>query len=129
MLNGLANSDTEPNAGIMNQRRKGKGGISVQDLGYNVIFTGGERTLEKFPEQTIDIQKFEVESDAIFRNRTKKFDGGVLINSLEIDKGLVIQLDSDLAEHCHLILEESIKRLPRKGADPNEMRMEIMRNK
>ena len=55
MLNGLANSDTEPNVGIMNQRRKGKGGISVQDLGYNVIFTGGERTLEKFPEQTIDI--------------------------------------------------------------------------
>ena len=70
-----------------------------------------------------------MESDAIFRNRTKKFDGGVLINSLEIDKGLVIQLDSDLAEHCHLILEESIKRLPRKGADPNEMRMEIKRNK
>lgn len=46
----------------------------MQDLGFSVIFTGGERTLEKNPELTIDLQRFEQEVDPMFKDRTHKFD-------------------------------------------------------
>lgn len=97
--------------------RKGqkKGGISVQDLGYNVIFTGGERTLEKNPELTIDIQKFDKEQDPMFKDRTKKFDQGMLLNRLVCDKGLVLELDSETAVHCRKVLDATFSKLPRKG--------------
>ena len=48
MLNSMA--DSTENSQAMNslqKKRQSKGGVAVQDLGYNVIFTGGERTLEK----------------------------------------------------------------------------------
>jgi hypothetical protein len=40
----------------------------VSNLGYNVIFTGGERTLEK-DNKNIDISHFDIESeiDPLFR--------------------------------------------------------------
>jgi len=42
MLNGMANDEVKVNGGgITNFTRKKKGGISVQQLGYNVIFNGG----------------------------------------------------------------------------------------
>ncbi len=85
--------------------------------------------MEKFPEQTIDIQKFDIESDAMFRNRTKKFDGGVLLNCLEIDKGLCLLLDSDVAEISRLKLDEAFKKLPRRGSDPAEIKQEFLRKK
>lgn len=87
----------------------------MQDLGYNVIFTGGERTLEKNPELTIDLQRFEQEVDPMFKDRTQKFDSGMLLNTLTVGRGLDILLDSDLAEYSRKILDESISRLPRKG--------------
>jgi hypothetical protein len=49
-----------------------------------VIFTGGERTLEKNPELTIDIQKFDQEADPMFKERTMKFDNGMLLNTLVV---------------------------------------------
>jgi len=61
----------------------------VQDLGYNVIFTGGERTLEKNLE-ALDVQRFELEGDPLFRQRTKWFDGGMLFRTITVNKGLVI---------------------------------------
>ena len=55
MLNSMAEdpSTCNNNRNIkdsITKKRQNKGGIAVQDLGYNVIFTGGERTLEKNPE-------------------------------------------------------------------------------
>jgi hypothetical protein len=55
--------------------------MSAADLGYNVIFTGGERTLEKNPND-LDVGKFEGEADPLFRQRTKRFDGGRLMDTL-----------------------------------------------
>lgn len=43
--------------------------MAVQDLGYNVIFTGGERTLER-NHDNIDVQRFELEADPMFKQRT-----------------------------------------------------------
>jgi len=96
MLNQIADQNSEVPQGL-SRRSKGRG-ISVQDLGYNVIFTGGERTLEKNPELTIDLQRFEHEVDPMFKDRTQKFDRGMLLNTLVIGKGLDILLDSDIAE-------------------------------
>jgi hypothetical protein len=64
MLAGLADQDDDIGA----HNKKGKKGVSVQDLGYNVIFTGGERTLEK-DSKNIDITRFDIESeiDPLFR--------------------------------------------------------------
>ena len=69
-----------------------------------------------------------MEADPIFRNRTKKFDGGMIINSLEVDRGLTILLDSDLAEYCKQTLIEATKRLPKKGTDPSLLKLEQQRN-
>lgn len=40
----------------------------MQDLGYNVIFTGGERTIEK-DLKNIDVTRFDIEAevDPLFR--------------------------------------------------------------
>ncbi len=54
MLNQMADNGGSE-VPILTSRKKARTGISVQDLGYNVIFTGGERTLEKNPELTIDL--------------------------------------------------------------------------
>lgn len=65
MLNQMAEDSETP----LNQhlrRRQKQGGIAVQDLGYNVIFTGGERTLEKNLE-ALDVQRFDLEADPLFR--------------------------------------------------------------
>jgi hypothetical protein len=35
----------------------------------------------------------------MFKDRTKKFDSGMLLNTLVVNKGLTILLDSELAEH------------------------------
>ena len=99
MLSQMADQSSELSQPGQIKRKPTKNGISVQDLGYNVIFNGGERTLEQFPELTIDIQRFEVDHDPMFKEHTKRFDRGMLLNSLTIGKGLDIQLDSDLAEH------------------------------
>ena len=103
MLNSMADVGSEANSRITRvgdsimKKRQSKGGIAVQDLGYNVIFTGGERTLEKNPEM-LDVQRFDLEADPLFRQRTGKFDGGMLLNSIFVDRGLVTQLDSELSE-------------------------------
>jgi condensin complex subunit 2 len=89
MLAGLADDD----ANGQGQGRKGKKGVSVQDLGYNVIFTGGERTLEK-DTKNIDVTKFDIEAeiDPLFRQRTARFDESgaknLLINITLVDKGI-----------------------------------------
>ena len=94
MLNGLADQD-----GVIGKR--GRKGVSVQDLGYNVLFTGGERTLEKDP-RNIDVSRFDIEAevDPLFRQRTARFDESgaknLLINIISVDKGLNLQLDSEL---------------------------------
>jgi hypothetical protein len=115
----MADNGSEVPAQTQSIRKKGKAGISVQDLGYNVIFTGGERTLEKNPEQTIDLQRFEQEVDPMFKDRTQKFDSGMLLNTLVVGKGLNILLDSDIAEISRKVLDESISRLPKKGTPQN----------
>lgn len=117
MLTSMADSNSELPATF--QRKKGKGGISVQDLGYNVIFNGGERTLEKFPELTIDLQKFEQEADPLFKDRTQKFDGGMLLQSLNVDRGLLLQLDSELAQKSKETIHDFTVRLPQKGTPAN----------
>ena len=117
MLNQMADSNSELPQTF--QRKKGKGGISVQDLGYNVIFNGGERTLEKYPELTIDIQKFEQEADPLFKERTQKFDGGMLLQSLIIDRGILIQLDSEIAQKSKETIQAFTIRLPKKGTPVN----------
>ena len=62
-------------------------------MGYNVIFTGGERTLEK-DTKNIDVTRFDIEAevDPLFRQRTSRFDESgaknLLLNISRIDKGL-----------------------------------------
>ena len=75
----------------------------MQDLGYNVIFTGGERTLEKNTDN-IDVQRFDLEADPMFRQRTKLFDMGMLMHSCTVDRGLVKQLDAELSEASKQLL-------------------------
>ena len=66
-----------------------------------MIFTGGERTLEK-DTKNIDVARFDIESevDPLFRQRTARFDESgaknLLMNTVSIDKGLNLQLDSEL---------------------------------
>ena len=90
MLAGLADEDGN---GQGQNKRGSKKGVSVQDLGYNVIFTGGERTLEK-DTKNIDVTKFDIEAeiDPLFRQRTARFDESgaknLLINITSIDKGM-----------------------------------------
>ena len=73
MLNSMAEEPSSSNnrniKDSLVKKRQTKGGIAVQDLGYNVIFTGGERTLEKNPE-VLDVQRFDLEADPMFRQRT-----------------------------------------------------------
>lgn len=91
MLAGLA--DQEDTALPMSMQRKGRRGVSVSDLGYQVIFTGGERTLEK-DTKNIDITRFDIESetDPLYRQRTARFDESgarnLLVNTIPIDKGI-----------------------------------------
>lgn len=60
MLNGLA--DQDDSSLPISMQRKGRRGVSVQNLGYNVIFTGGDRTLEK-DLKNIDITRFDIEAE------------------------------------------------------------------
>ena len=55
----------------------------------------------------------------MFKDRTKKFDQGTLLNTLVIEKGLSILLDSDLAEYSKAVLDASVSKLPRKGTPAN----------
>ena len=65
----------------------------LNELGYNVIFNGGQRTLEADVEK-IDTAKWELsnEYDPLFRLHREKFDQtgakNLLVNVLHIDKGL-----------------------------------------
>lgn len=121
MLAGLADQDDDIGA----HNKKGKKGVSVQDLGYNVIFTGGERTLEK-DNKNIDITRFDIESeiDPLFRQRTARFDESgaknLLINITPIDKGLNVQLDSELDEINRARLHKPFKRKQDKTVDELE---------
>jgi hypothetical protein len=89
--------------------RKKKNGISVQDLGYNVIFNGGERTLEK-DGLHIDVNKLELadEIDPLFQTHRKRFDESgaknLLTNILKIDKGLNLQFDSEMSKTNQRVL-------------------------
>lgn len=84
-------------------------------MGYNVIFTGGERTLEK-DTKNIDVTRFDMEAeiDPLYRSRAARFDESgaknLLINSAKIDRGLNVQLDSDLDEVNRLKLFKPFKR-------------------
>lgn len=77
--------------------------MSVQSLGYNVIYTGGERTMEK-DVRNIDVVRFDIESevDPLFRQMTARFDESgaknLLMNILQCDKGLNMELDSAMAQ-------------------------------
>lgn len=99
----------------------------MQDLGYNVIFTGGERTLEKYSDN-IDMQRFDLEGDPMFKQRTAQFDRGMLMNSILVDRGLVTQLDAELAEASKQLLITATSRLPRKNADLDALERERERN-
>jgi len=65
MLAGLADQDCAISS---SKKTAGRRGVSVQDLGNNVIFTGGERTLEK-DLKNLDITRFDIENevDPLFR--------------------------------------------------------------
>lgn len=94
-------------------------------MGYNVIFTGGERTLEK-DTKNIDVTRFDIEAeiDPLYRQRTARFDESgaknLLINSAKIDRGLNVQLDSDLDEVNRLKLFKPFKRKQDKTTDEIE---------
>jgi condensin complex subunit 2 len=49
--------------------------LNVHELGPSVIFTGGERTLEK-DSRNIDIVRFDIEAeiDPLFRKKIASFD-------------------------------------------------------
>ena len=51
----------------------------------------------------------------MFKDRTKKFDNGMLLNTLIVGKGINILMDSDLADHSKLVLQQTFQRTPRKG--------------
>ena len=92
MLNNMAIKE-KSEAAANSFTRKKKGGISVQELGYNVIFNGGERTLEK-DCKNIDMQMNEMrnEIDPLFKSHRQRFDEAgarnLLLNIVHIDKGL-----------------------------------------
>ena len=91
------------------------GGKKGPVLNLNVIFSGGERTLEKDP-RNLDVTRFDIEAevDPLFRQRTARFDESgaknLLINITNVDKGLNIQLDSELSEVQRQILYKPQKR-------------------
>lgn len=99
-------------------KKKKSGSVSVQDLGFKVIFTGGERTIEK-DTKNIDISRFEIdnEADPIFRQQTARFDESgaknLMVNIISVDKGLNMQLDSELDE----INRKFLYRIPKKKVD------------
>lgn len=64
----------------------------------------------------------------MFKDRTKKFDQGMLLNTLTIEKGLNIQIDSELAEYSKRLLDSSYSRLPKKGTAPNLLEQEQQRD-
>ena len=76
----------------------------------------------------LDVQRFDLEADPLFRQRTSKFDGGMLLNSIYIDRGLVTQLDSEMAESSRQLLIEATSRLPRKNASEEALHKERERN-
>jgi hypothetical protein len=68
MLSRMANSEEDPNLG--NNKKKGnkKGTVNLEELSYDVMMTGGLRTLEK-DTHNIDIVRFDMEAeiDPLFR--------------------------------------------------------------
>ena len=91
------------------------GGKKGPVLNLNVIFSGGERTLEKDP-RNLDVTRFDIEAevDPLFRQRTARFDESgaknLLINITNVDKGLNIQLDSELSDVQRQIIYKPQKR-------------------
>ena len=53
----------------------------------------------------------------MFRQRTQLFDMGMLMETCVVDRGLVMQLDAELAEASKQLLVQATSRLPRKGSD------------
>ena len=73
MLQNMASRDSQVQ--VSSFSRKKKGGISVQELGYGVIFNGGERTLEK-DSRNLDVSKFDCmsEIDPVFMAHRERMD-------------------------------------------------------
>lgn len=91
----------------------------MANLGYNVIFNGGERTLEK-DSRNIDMHiSDQHEIDPLFRSHRQRFDESgaknLLLNILQVDKGLNLQFDSEMARVNQRVLfcqtkQEELKR-------------------
>lgn len=64
----------------------------------------------------------------MFRQRTSQFDRGMLMNTISVDRGLVTQLDPELAEASKQLLVKATSRLPRKNASVDALEEERERN-
>eukprot|EP00347_Sterkiella_histriomuscorum_P005820 403355146 len=117
MLNGLADQDSSI---IQNSKKNNK------KPQQSIQFTGGERTLEKDPKN-LDVTRFDIEAeiDPLFRQRTARFDESgarnLLINITHVDKGLNIQLDSEIAEVNRQKLFKPFKRKQDKSIEEVEL--------
>lgn len=53
----------------------------------------------------------------------------MLLNSLIVDRGLLLQLDSEISQKSKETIQEFTLRLPKKGTAPNLLQAELERDK
>ncbi|CDW77428.1 condensin complex subunit 2 [Stylonychia lemnae] len=121
IMNNLADQDSSNQAA---QIKKG-----IKKPGQNFVYSGGERTLEK-DSKNLDVTRFDIEAeiDPLFRQRTARFDESgaknLLINITNVDKGLNIQLDSEVAEANRIKMVKPHKRKQDKSIEEIEQEKE-----